>query len=451
MRDRPNFLTIGSAVDVRGLPERVRAMVRRSELESEQLIGWVQLTLVATFAALYLSAPRPSDAGMAGLAPVPIALALYTLFTLARLWLAHRDRLPGWLIGVSIVVDVGLLLALIWSFHSDYAQPPAFSLKVPTFVYIFVLIAIRALRFDPRLVLVTGLVAVLGWLGLLAAVLNAAEPGTVTRSFVAYMNGSRVLIGAEIDKIVAVAMVSLVLAAAVGRGRRVLLTALREETAGREVRRFLARGLADAIADAETEVSAGQALERDAAILMLDIRGFTALAAHVPPAEVVRVLTGLHARLVPIVQRHGGIVDKFLGDGIMVTFGALNPSPTAAADAFRALDDLMHEAARWRAELPAAGIHMPLQVNAGLAAGSVVFAILGVDDRLEYTVIGDAVNLAAKLEKHNKVEATRALATEDAFRLALAQGYEPRSEPVGLQRVAVAGVVHPLALVAPAG
>src|SRR5262249_20707246 len=107
-------------------------------------------------------------------------------------------------------------------------------------------------------------------------------------------------------------------------------------------------------------------------------------------------LTSFHARIVPLVQAHGGVVDKFLGDGVMATFGAVMPSRTTAADALRALDAIMEEAGRWQKDLSELGVTAKLAVNRAAAAGTVVFATLGNDDRLEYTVIGDAVNLAAK-------------------------------------------------------
>src|SRR5262249_31248882 len=148
----------------------------------------------------------------------------------------------------------------------------------------------------------------------------------------------------------------------------------------------------------------------------------------VPPREVVRLLTSLHARVIPAIEANGGIIDKFLGDGVMATFGAVESSSTAAADALRALDNAMAEAASWRRELAKIDGTVELDVNGAVAAGPVVFATLGNADRLEYTVIGEAVNLAAKLEKHNKVEGTRALVPLATLELAHAQGY--RGEPL---------------------
>ena len=430
------------------IPDRVRALIDRQEMLSERLIGWVQLAVVVTFGALFLIAPRPADAGMAMYEPVPIALGIYAVFTLGRLLLSYRGRLPGALVVLSILADIVLLLGLIWSFHIQYGQAAAFSLKVPTFIYIFVFVALRALRFDPRYVLVAGLFAALGWGGLLWAIVDASPDDTITRNFVAYLTSNSILLGAEFDKIFTILIVTGILTVAVWRARRTLLTAVREEAAGREVRRFLSAGVAEAIAGADHIIEPGTAAERQAAIVMLDIRGFTRFSTTVPPCRVVDLLTDFHGRIVPYVRDNGGVIDKFLGDGVMATFGAVRPSATAAADALRVLDLIMAEAERWAGALKQSGLAEPLAVNGAMSAGPVVFAALGNADRLEYTVIGEPVNLAAKLEKHNKVAATRALTDATSYEAAIVQGYVP---PAGQRRMAqtkVAGVDGAIDLVA---
>ncbi|MEM8552896.1 MAG: hypothetical protein AAGF45_11000, partial [Pseudomonadota bacterium] len=135
--------------DTERMPRRVSSIVTGEEERSERLIGWVQLSIVCTFAALYFLAPRPVDAMDAFFEPVPIVLQVYLAFTIGRLIAAYRGFLPGWLLVASMVADVVLLYALIWSFHIAYDQPAAFYLKAPTFAYIFVFITVRALRFDP--------------------------------------------------------------------------------------------------------------------------------------------------------------------------------------------------------------------------------------------------------------------------------------------------------------
>jgi adenylate cyclase len=428
------------------LPARVTELLSAQDRAAERLIIYVQLSLAAVLAVLYVLAPRPEDAPMTMLSPVPLALSAYTVFALIRLAMSRSATLPGWFVIPSIVADMSLLLGLIWSFHMQYGAPPAFSLKVPSILYLFVFIALRALRFDHRYVLAAGLTAALGWALLTVAAVMESPDGAVTRNFVAYITGNRILIGAEVDKIVAILIVTAVLTVGARRAQQTLLTAVREEAAGREIKRFLSQGVADQISMSAELIEAGHAAERDAAIMMIDIRGFTPFSTTVPPAEVVRMLTSFHGRIVPVVQANKGVVDKFLGDGVMVTFGAVVPSETAAADALRALDSILVEAMAWQRSLEGLGLKTPLHVNAAVASGTVVFATLGDATRLEYTVIGEAVNLAAKLEKHNKVEKTRALLPAATLRQARAQGYVPVVEPDLRRGAAVAGVTDPIDL-----
>ena len=431
------------------LPQRVRTTIEAEEAQSERLIGWTQMAVVGFFGVLYFISPRPPDASYAE--PVPAVLGFYLAFTLGRIIVSYRARMPVWLLYLSAFVDIAMLLGLIWYFHIQYAQPPAFYLKIPTFTYIFVFIALRALRFDARFVISTGLFAAVGWLVLVIYALEHSEAGTVTRRFVDYINGNRILVGAEIDKIVAILIVTAILGFAIHRGKRLLVKAVRAETSSQDMRRFLSRGVAEAITGSAEGISAGDAEERDAAVMILDLRGFTRLSSALPPKEVVALLVGFHRRIVPIISSHEGVVDKYLGDGVMATFGAVRPSPTATADAMRALDAIIEEAQSWRAGLTLPGGVEGPKVNGALAAGHVVFTALGDEERLEYTVIGESVNLATKLEKQNKVEGTQALTTHAAYELAVAQGYARRTPPRILSGRTVAGVETPLVLVVLAG
>ncbi len=434
--------------DTAALPDRVKAIIMAEDRASEHLIGLVQIGLGVTLMTLYLLAPRPSDAAINMLAPVPLALALYLAFSLFRYWLITKRAVPGWFVAVSICADVGLVLGLIWSFHIQYSQPPGFALKAPTFVYLIVLVVLRALRFDPRYVLAAGLAGAAGWAALTFVAISASGDGAVTRSFVDYMTSSRILVGAEFDKIFAMLVITCVLTLSARRAERTLASAVREETAAREIGRFLSKGVADQIARSGTLIEAGEAVERNAAILMIDIRGFTPFATRVPAKEVVRVLTAFHARIIPVVRANGGVIDKFLGDGVMATFGGTESSGTSAADALRALEQILHEAKAWESALPELGVSERLTVNAAVASGPIVFATLGGGDRLEYTVIGEAVNLAAKLEKHNKTEGTRALFPASTLMHAKAQGFSVAVPFVARPGANVAGVPGTIDLLA---
>jgi adenylate cyclase len=415
------------APDTSSLPDRVREIIAAEDRASERIIGLAQITLGLIWWTLYLISPTPVDSNINMLAPVPFALAIYLSFSMFRFCYILVRAVPSWFVAVSIFADVALLLGLIWSFNLQYGQPPGFALKAPTFVYLFILIALRALRFDPRYVLAAGLVSAMGWVAMTTMAVLLSPAIAITRSYTEYITTNRILLGAEFDKIFAILVVTAILTAGARRAQFTLITAVREGTAAREIGRFLSKGVAYQISSSDSLIEAGRAVDREAAILMLDIRGFTPLAARVPAKDVVRILTHFHARIIPIVQANGGVIDKFLGDGVMATFGASVISKTSAADALRALEMIINEARLWELSLPDLGVVEPLQINAAITSGDIVFATLGAGDRLEYTVIGEAVNLAAKLEKHNKAENTLALVPAATLELAVAQGYTPQA------------------------
>ncbi len=145
------------------LPARVQAAIAAQQDASERLIGWFQLAVVLVFAALYAATPKTFTAE-AEFAPVPWALGIYIFFTVGRLAMAYRGAVGPVILYSSIVLDMLLLLGLIWSFHLQYQQPPSFYLKSPTLLYVFIFIALRALRFEARYVVAAGLVAAAGWL-----------------------------------------------------------------------------------------------------------------------------------------------------------------------------------------------------------------------------------------------------------------------------------------------
>jgi adenylate cyclase len=136
---------------------------------------------------------------------------------------------------------------------------------------------------------------------------------------------------------------------------------------------------------------------RRVAVMFVDFRSFTAGARTRSPQEVVDRLDGAFAILVEILDRHGGIVNKFLGDGFLALFGA----PLAAEDAaHRAVaaaremleaNDRINKATSW-----------PLRIGIGIHIGEVVAGSIGSPRRKEYTVIGDTVNFAARVEALNK-------------------------------------------------
>jgi len=429
------------------LPPAVRARIISLQDQSEKLIGWIQLAVVVMFGVLYGLSRQTAPMNTAIWLLTPAAIGGYFIATLIRLVMAYRIRMGFWLLAGSIIIDMTLLYGLIWSFHLQYMQPASFYLKAPTQQYVYIFIALRALRFEVRYVVLAGIAAALGWLALVGYVVFADPHDTmITRNYVQYMTSNSVLLGAELDKIITIAAVTTILAFAIHGARRMMTEAVTGSHAQENLSRFFAPEIARHISRAGA-ISAGDGEARDAAILNLDVRGFTKLASTASPQEVMSVLADYQRRMVPIIQRHGGAIDKFLGDGIMATFGATRPLEDYAACAMAALEECMASAAEWSAEQSAAG-RPPLTINGALASGRIVAGAVGDETRLEYTVIGDAVNLSAKLEKHNKVEGCRALALKETYDAACAQGYRPQAQHRVLGGVSVEGVAAPIDLVA---
>ena len=420
------------------LPADVQREFDSAQDRSERLISWIQLAIALTFAILYALSRKTAPTHMLF---TPGAIGFYLAVTVLRLVISYRFRLTAPLLIGSILIDVALLYGLIWSFHLQYQQTASFYLKAPTLLYIFIFIALRALRFEARYVLFAGFAAALGWLGMIGyVVFGDPNNNMITRDYVDYMTSNSILLGAEFDKIISIVLVSLVIALAIGRAKRLLIRAVSDAHARYSLSRFFDASVAQRITGAESRLLAGSGDVRDVTILNFDMRNFTGFAATRPPDEVMHLLATYQARIVPIIQRHGGTIDKFLGDGIMATFGAIEPQPDHAARACRALVEAI--AASASGDIGAG----PLVCGAA-ATGRVVVGTVGHADRLEFTVIGAAVNLAAKIEKHNKELASRAVVSAQTYALARAQGFVPKSAHRIAPACRISGLPEPVDLV----
>ncbi len=389
------------------LPERVRESIAMQQIESEKLISWVQLLLVLIFATLFAFAP--STAPEVGYQPVPWALAGYFVFTMIRLIGSHRGKLPDWLLVVSVVIDISLLMALIWSFHIQYMQPASFYLKAPTMIYVFIFIALRALRYEPRFILIAGATAAIGWLFLVLYVIySVPEDPMITRNYVTYLTSNTILIGAEIDKILSILLVTAVLAIAILRAQRTLNRAVIDSMAAADLSRFVSREVAEHITSADVAIQPGDGESKIATVMFTDIEGFSTISEKLSPQELAGMLNEYFSALSEVIDKHGGNISQFIGDMLVVTYNASSLNEDHALNAIRTALGIQAVT-----KSRTFGKGATLKTRCGINTGEIVVGAVGTSDRLVFTVHGDNVNIAARLEPLNKKYGSYILAGEN--------------------------------------
>ena len=390
------------------LPERVRESINHQQIASERLITWFQVLLVTVFGILYSLSPKMLHGN--SFQPVPWALTVYFAFTMIRMFIAYRRNLASWFLTLSIIMDMTLLMTLIWSFHIQYEQPPSFYLKAPTMIYVFIFISLRALRFEPKYIIYSGIAAALGWGALVWYVVDAdATSPMITKDYVAYMTSNSILIGAEIDKIVSILLVTTVLAVAVLRARRIFNKAVLDSSAAKDLSRFVSTEVAERITRADRAIQPGDGELRNATVLFTDIEGFSTVSEQLSPQQLAQMLNEYFMALNPVLEKYGAVVTLFEGDMLLATFNAVNEDPDHAENALMTAIGFQEVLAT--KTFGEKKVRLP--TRRGINSGDIAVGAIGIQDHLSFTVHGDNVNIAARLEPLNKEYGTYILAGEN--------------------------------------
>ena len=183
--------------------------------------------------------------------------------------------------------------------------------------------------------------------------------------------------------------------------------------------------------------------ERELTIMFTDLRNFTGISETLPPAKLLEILNNYLTRMTAIIDRHGGVVDKYIGDAIMALFGAPLPCDDHAARAVRCAIEMQEALAEFNVHARQNG-WPELEMGIGINTALVVVGNMGSEDRLNYTAIGDGVNLAARLESVTKDLGAPIVVSERVVAHATDMTF------TFLDRIPVKGKRDPVAVYAPA-
>ncbi len=349
--------------------------------------------------------------------PTMVPLGGLALITLITLWLVRLGLFRPWLSWLFATLDVAFLTHCLVMLAYRNGESLELALNTPVALLVFVFLATAAVRHRPLLILYTGGLFIATWAAIwlwdFQAGSGAWLPGTWT---------------ADIAWLAAVGLVSYALFVAVTRARRTAVTAIAEAHLRESLSHYFSPQVVDEIAQSGN--AARSFRPQKAAILFVDLRGFTSLAERMPADKVAAFLNEYRRRIADPIAHHHGIIDKFIGDGAMAIFGVPEPRDDDARNAVLAGVALVSVIDAWRSERLAEGLP-PVEVGIGIHYGDVIAGALGDEHRLEYTVVGDAVNTAARIERLAADLGTPLLVSADVLAVApsLQQGLK-LAEPV---------------------
>ena len=307
----------------------------------------------------------------------------------------------------------------------DY--PPQFALRLGTFVYFFVLLAGLAYAYQPRLGRWGVISAVVSWAVCLAwrfslpdTIWRQEEELSMANAIASQSEPTFIDVGVRMQEVVVLLIVAGLLSLAVARSRAVALRQVKLARERENLGRYFPRKTAQLLADRSDPFS--NPSESQAAVLFADLVAFTAWSERHTPRENIDILREIHALLAEVVFRHNGTLDKFIGDGVMATFGTPEPTSADASNALAAIVEMTEAFDRWQITREE-GKGRNLRLAVGVHYGPVVIGNIGSKDRLEFAVLGDTVNVASRLESATRTVGCRALASRALIDAALAEGH----------------------------
>jgi adenylate cyclase len=399
-----------------GVGDRLEAAFAREERRGLMLAAAARSVAVTVIIG-WIAATNPER----GAAHVWV-LAFATFFLVTGVaQLALYARGGGWATPYVFMLADSLALAATVVLPNPYATvqlPAAMPLRYANFLFFFVFLMQAAFSFRPRLLLWTGLCGAAAWT--LAFLWVVTRPETVTDPaggrdmttlLATYFNPDFVSRLKYQNEVLVFLLVSAGLAVLVRRSRTLVAERAEAERARGNLARYFSPKVVDVLAERDEPL--GRVRRQTVGALFADLVGFTTLAEDMTPEQVMAMLRDFHGRMEDEVFRHGGCLEKFIGDALLATFGVPDVGPRDATDALACARGMLAALAAWNRQREAAGLS-PLTMGVGLHYGPVVLGDIGSERSMAFATVGDTINVTSRLQSLTR-ELNASLVASDAL------------------------------------
>lgn len=322
---------------------------------------------------------------------------IFLIVLSAFIYYVKKDKYFRFIGYASLSVDIFLLLFFPYNWYDSVGfyenVPSTYLLKtsLPPMAVIFVCISALAIR--PMYPLIVSFFFNLIWIYFFYLVYQ--DPRTeFTDSFIDNFFSPKIIPGYYAIFSLTTTFPAILISWITHSYRKSIKQAVQYELQNGQMSRYFSPGI---LKEIKNDESIFQAKSTQVVVMFVDIRGFTSLSGSMNAEQVVQFLREYHSMMVGVIYSEGGTIDKFLGDGIMVSFGTPTPSSQDAIHAIRCALKMRQALAQWNQERAVNGLKI-IHQGIGIHYGPVVSGNIGSKDRLEYTVIGDTVNVASRIE-----------------------------------------------------
>ncbi|WP_422036237.1 adenylate/guanylate cyclase domain-containing protein [Roseibium sp.] len=304
--------------------------------------------------------------------------------------------------------------------YGAYDMPDVAIFRYVEFSYFFVYLALGTIAYSWQAIRIVAVLGALFWtVGVVVVVLtpDTHPSGAAVREALAAHPFLRSLIdpespqiAARIQEVVLFALVAFTLSVTVKRFGDLLLEHVAVDRQRTNLSRYFSPNMIEELSANDNPLE--EIRVQEIAVLFVDIVGFTTYANSRSPEEVIQTLRDFHARMEHAVFDNHGTLDKFLGDGVMATFGTPTPGKCDASNALKCARDMINAIEKWNLERVSDDSDQELSISIGIHYGPCVLGDIGGENRLEFAVIGDPVNIASRVEAKTREHGVNILLTE---------------------------------------